>query len=292
MADKAQILLHFSNSLYRKMLKAYPPLHRQRFSNEMTQVFRDLCYEIYSDKGLAGLLGLWTITFLDLTKTAFEARLKGATNMTKEKFVRLGGWALMLAGILMIFIFSWNKSFNDIFGTSEAYRSFSNSIWPILPLLYGIAFIAIRIHYKGQLGALGNYSLQTGIVFAFSAFAVSIMTLIVNGSFNDLYPSSRSLRLLAARLIGFDYLANQIVLTLFGIDAYKRQYLSRWWPIPLIAGLIPIFNYVLQNSINVWPRALWPLYRGLAYTPEIFGLGSFLLGYMLQKESKIAIKSS
>ena len=104
--QQPQLILSFSHKLYRRLLKAYPTRHRQRFSNEMTQVFGDLCRDIYMERGLIVLLGLWLRTLIDILKTALEERLKEATNMTKEKFIQLSGWALMLGGITFMLGFA------------------------------------------------------------------------------------------------------------------------------------------------------------------------------------------
>jgi len=282
-------LVSISLRVYRVLLAFYPQSFRQEYAPHMLQAFGDYTRRVYLQRGWAGMLWWWTFTFFDFAKSVLEEHLQRITNMTKEKFIRLGGWALMLAGLIMLFAFFWNRSFAVAFGPSEAYQSFVNSIWPILSLFYGIAFITIRSKYRGQLGTLGKFSLLAGIVFAFLTFATSIITFVLTGTVITANISN-SLNMFAVRLIAYYYFVNQIVLMLFGIDAFNKRYLPSWWPLPLIAGLIPVFNFILQSSLNVWPRALWPLYRILAFTPAIYGLGTLLIGYMLQR--KITVENT
>ena len=96
--QQSQAVLSFSDNLYRRFLRAYPAEYRRGFSDDMAQVFRDLCREIYERESLVGFLELWLTTLSDLLKTAIEERSKEVVQMTKEKFVRLSGWALMLGG--------------------------------------------------------------------------------------------------------------------------------------------------------------------------------------------------
>jgi hypothetical protein len=48
------------------------------------------------------MFSLWMLTLLDLFSTAVEEHLHRETNMTKEKFIRLSGWALILAAVTLV----------------------------------------------------------------------------------------------------------------------------------------------------------------------------------------------
>ena len=55
---------------YNHLLRGYPPNFRNRYSREMSQVFRLLCSDRYQEEGPAGLVGLWVPIFWDWILTA------------------------------------------------------------------------------------------------------------------------------------------------------------------------------------------------------------------------------
>ncbi len=57
----------FSIRLYDRLLGWYPPRYRQRFRVEMRQVFSRLIGELYKEKGMPGILGLWLPLLIDWT---------------------------------------------------------------------------------------------------------------------------------------------------------------------------------------------------------------------------------
>lgn len=77
-------LVSLSGRLYRLVLLAYPPEFRRAYGSRMAQAFRDCCREAYRRRGLAGLLGLWLHTLLDLAATAPAERVleTAATRVT------------------------------------------------------------------------------------------------------------------------------------------------------------------------------------------------------------------
>lgn len=63
-------VLVLSDRLYRGLLRAYPPGFRQRFANEMGQVFKLMCRSAYTKDGAAGLARLWVPALWDWGRTA------------------------------------------------------------------------------------------------------------------------------------------------------------------------------------------------------------------------------
>jgi hypothetical protein len=59
-----------SEQVYRVLLHAYPPRFRQRFEQEMAQVFRTSCREIYAVSGDGGLRRYWLSTLWDWALSA------------------------------------------------------------------------------------------------------------------------------------------------------------------------------------------------------------------------------
>jgi hypothetical protein len=62
--------IRWSMWAYDKLLLAYPPGYRARFSEEMHQVFALLCRDSHADQGGAGIAALWLPTLMDLAWTA------------------------------------------------------------------------------------------------------------------------------------------------------------------------------------------------------------------------------
>ena len=90
--------LILSARIYHALLVVYPSEFRQAYGSPMLQVFRDCCRRALGDAGPAGLLALWARTLLDTVQTAFEEHAQRGVDMSKEKFVKLSGWALVLGG--------------------------------------------------------------------------------------------------------------------------------------------------------------------------------------------------
>jgi hypothetical protein len=65
-------LLAFSDRVYRALLRGYPVEFRERFADEMAQVFRCLCGEVYQDSGSGGLARLWISMLWDWARTAIS----------------------------------------------------------------------------------------------------------------------------------------------------------------------------------------------------------------------------
>ncbi len=166
--QQSQAVLSFSDNLYRRFLRAYPAEYRQGFSEDMAQVFRDLCREIYEREGLLGFLELWLTTLFDLLKTAIEERSKEVVQMTKGKFVRLSGWALMLAGATFMLGFAIGgaeTSYSDSLGGRDAFYEYSQLILvPLAMASFTVGMLGMRSRYGAQVGRFGSFSLLIGAI--------------------------------------------------------------------------------------------------------------------------------
>jgi len=166
--QQSQAVLSFSDNLYRRFLRAYPAEYRQGFSEDMAQVFRDLCREIYEREGLLWFLELWLTTLFDLLKTAIEERSKEVVQMTKGKFVRLSGWALMLAGATFMLGFAIGgaeTSYSDPLGGRDAFYEYSQLILvPLAMASFTVGMLGMRSRYGAQVGRFGSFSLLIGAI--------------------------------------------------------------------------------------------------------------------------------
>ena len=271
--QQSQAVLSFSDNLYRRFLRAYPAEYRQGFSEDMAQVFRDLCREIYEREGLLGFLELWLTTLFDLLKTAIEERSREVVQMTKEKFIRLSGWALMLAGATFMLGFALNgqeTSFSDPLGGRDAFYEYSQLV--LLPLAmasFAVGLLGMRSRYGAQVGRFGRFSLLIGAIGGGIGFVAAIgLGLLLDGDGWWLTWLSGMLLVLVGLL-------------LFGIAAVRKRPLPRWNALPLITGslflLIPIAGLITGSDELSVPV--------LATIFLLIAAGFVALGFVVQGDS-------
>jgi hypothetical protein len=271
--QQSHAVLSFSDNLYRRFLRAYPAEYRQGFSEDMAQVFRDLCREIYERQGLAGFLELWLTTLFDLFKTVIEERSKEVVQMTKEKFVRLSGWALMLAGATFMLGFAiggGETSFSDPLGGSDAFYEYSQLVLvPLAMASFAVGMLGMRSRYGAQVGRFGSISLVIGSIGGGIGLIGAIgLGLIIEG---DEWWLTWSFGMLLV-LVG---------LLLFGIAAVRKKPLPRWNALPLITGslilLMPIMG-VISGSDELSTPVLATIFLLIA-------AGFVALGFVVQGDS-------
>ena len=67
--------LSISQSIYRRLLFAYPKRHRVEYGAAMGQLFRDQCRDAWNESRNWGLLKLWLRVLPDLASTSIWERL-------------------------------------------------------------------------------------------------------------------------------------------------------------------------------------------------------------------------
>ncbi len=280
--QQPQSLLSFSDQMYQRFLRAYPVEYRQGFSEEMAQVFRDLCRDIYEREGLAGFLELWLTTLFDLLKTALEERFK-ETYMTKEKFVRLSGWALMLAGVTLLLGFAisgipaanfdraddplaeYNYFYDPFGGEDVLFEAASIILIPSAMMFLSVGMYGLRARYGEGSGKLGNNSLLISAAAAAAGFLATIFMSIFS---DEIWWT----------IWVYSMLAMFTGLLVFGIAAMQKRLLPRWNALPILVGIwFPVlflseqFGANLDNFGFLGGAILW-----------IDVIGMIALGYLLQ----------
>ena len=270
-------MLSFSDHLYRRFLRAYPAEYRQGFSEEMAQVFRDLCREIYEREGLAGFLELWLTTLFDLLKTAIEERSKEVVQMTKEKFVRLSGWALILGGLTFVLglgIGYADPNWNDPIGGPEAFYEYSQLVLiPLAMASFAVGMLGMRSRYGAQVGRFGRFSLVIGAIGGGIGF-VGAIGLFLNLAGDGWWVTWTSGMLLV--LVG---------LLLFGIAAVRKRPMPRWNALPLITGgpvLLVLLLVPIMELITVSDELIPPI---MATIFLLIAGGFVALGYVVQGDA-------
>jgi len=67
--------LAFSQKVYGRLLRAYPPAHRADYGPAMAQLFRDQCRDAWNESQHWGMTQLWLRTLPDLVSTSMRERL-------------------------------------------------------------------------------------------------------------------------------------------------------------------------------------------------------------------------
>jgi len=278
--QQSQAVLSFSDNLYRRFLRAYPAEYRQGFSEDMAQVFRDLCREIYEREGLLGFLELWLTTLFDLLKTAIEERSREVVQMTKEKFVRLSGWALMLAGGTFMLGFALGgqeTSFSDPLGGQDAFVEYSQLVLiPLAMASFAVGLLGMRSRYGAQVGRFGSISLVVGAIGGAIGVVGGIgLGLILGGDGWWITWISGMFLVLVGMLF-------------FGIAAVRKRPLPRWNALPLITGslflLVPIMS-MITGSDDLSGPILTTIFLLIA-------AGFVALGFVVQGDSVEEMKAA
>ncbi len=277
--------LILSTRLYQALLSVYPSEFRQAYGGLMLQVFRDSCQRALRESGAAGLLALWNRTMLDTVQTALEEHAQRGMDMSKKKFLKLSGWALMLGGVIV--------SLGLLAGTRPQYNPFNALSLPVdqvlnaavIPLivigilLLSLGFTGLIVRYGQRAGSFGRFSLALGVLSGVIS-AVGAIGLGIMGS--DPWWS----------MFFFGLTIQLLGLTLFGVANLRHRTLPRWNGLPALAGVwLPLFVSVTlimeQARIGViWLDVIYPVF-GLLSLAGLAGLG-----YLLQSDAQPAHVSS
>lgn len=258
--------------LYRALLRVYSRPHRQRFSDEMAQVFRDMCRDIYARRGLAGLTWLWLSVVADLLKTAFEERLRHKTPLTRERFIRLSGWGLMAGGILFaigLIVGSFDSEWSDPIGGVDAFYEFTQLVGIGLgQILFVIGLLGLRAGYASRSGRLGAVLLLAALIGGLVSLGGM---LAINSADAGWY------------LWMFGLLTMSMALTGYGVVAIRRRVFSRWNFAPLLAGVMlpALFGITIAIESSGGNLGDWVLPIGVATT----SVGLILLGFRMQADA-------
>lgn len=90
----------WSLAVYRLCIWLYPQPYRQRFGQELVQVFGDCCRDAYRQGGILGVAGLWLSIFLDLLATIIQEYRNGGVQMPISLLKRISAHTLILGGVL------------------------------------------------------------------------------------------------------------------------------------------------------------------------------------------------
>lgn len=273
--------LILSTRLYQALLIVYPSKFRRDYGSPMLQVFRDCCRQALRESGAAGLLSLWARTMLDILQTAIEEHVHRGVDMSKKKFLRLSGWALIAGGLALVlgWLASTRPLYNNFNARSLVIDRYANAAELPLTvmglLLLSVGFIGLSLRYGQGAGSVGRSSLVLGALSGVVSAAGAIGLVV--------YDSNPWWSIFFFGLV-FQFLG----LTLFGFTNLRQPTLPRWNGLPILAGIwIPLF--VLVGLIIEWGTGDW-LEWPAAVFPILWLLslaGLMGLGYLLQSDSQL-----
>jgi len=237
-STKEQQWLILSTRFYRALLAVYPSAFRLEYGGPMLQLFGDSCHRALREAGTIGLLDLWRRTMLDTVQTAVEEHIQRGVDMSKEKFIKLSGWALMLGGLAMLL--SWlagtRPEYNRFNTRSLAIDRYANAVEvPLMVMalfLVSIGLIGLFLRYGQRAGSFGRFSLGFGALSGVIAAVGSIGLGITDSEvWWTVFFISLTLEFLG--------------LALFGLTNVWQRILPRWNRLPVLAGIwIPLYVLV------------------------------------------------
>ena len=273
-------LIAISIWLYRNLLLVYPSSFHRQYGSQMTQVFGDFARARFQQDGVSGLLTWWGWTMLDTVKTAIEEHSQRGVDMSKEKFEKLSGWALLLAG--PVFFTGW------LAGTRPDYEPHNYfSVWidqyanaitmPLMVigiLLLVVGFSGLLVRYGAASGGFGKFGLAVGSTAGFISAA---------GAFGMVFLEDEFWWILFFWGLMFQFGG----LLVFGLVCLRKRILPQWNGLPLLAGIwIPAFGVASAVYEAVTGKWLdWPdfVFTGIMFASLIGLVG---IGIILQRENK------
>jgi hypothetical protein len=281
-AARPTLPLIVSTRLYRALLAVYPSEFRRAYGGPMLQAFRDGCRRALREAGAAGLLSLWGRTLLDTVQTALEEHAQRGVDMSREKFIKLSGWALMLGGLAVMlgWLAGTRPDYNRFDARSLPIDRYANAAeFPLIVmglLLLSAGFIGLYLRYGQSSGGFGRLSLGLGALSG----AASALGAIGLGLFDsDPWWS----------LFFFGMVFQYLGLALFGLANLRRKALPRWNGLPLLAGVwVPAFtlaSLIIEQARGGWVELPEAVFMSL-WLLSLAGLAG--LGYLLQSDSRPA----
>lgn len=98
-----------SEKLFRQLLTAYPPAHREEYGEPMAQLFRDQCRDAWNESHGWGLTKLWLRVLPDVVATSFSEHLetiKQRKFMSNRSGFRLAQFLTVFAAVFLLVVFT------------------------------------------------------------------------------------------------------------------------------------------------------------------------------------------
>jgi hypothetical protein len=282
-ASEDSPVVSFSIRAYRLLVGAYPTAFRQEYGEHMLQLFGDCSRRQYRQKGASGMLMLWAVTLFDFVRSVVAEHLQRETVMTKQLFIRLSGWALLLGGVLIILgVLAISFEDSRYYYTYPELRGFFSTIGFGLmlgPMFVGVGMLGLLARFGQGVGLPGQAALLAGAIGGLLAYPLAelLAALFPEGGFEGtfIWP------LIFFSLLGLLFLG----MGLYGLMALRRQAMPRWNGLPVLAGfLLP--TLIVMELIWGWSERVTSQDGGaiIMVVLVVSAVPVVLLGYVLQGE--------
>jgi hypothetical protein len=247
----------------------------------MLQVFRDCCLRTFHQSGANGMVRLWAVTLFDLIQSLVSEHTQKETFMTRSKFIRLGGWSLML-GAATLFLFFVGVFIDEyVYDPFRKFQAIGNFIFMLFiwagPVLLGLGMFGLRTRYGDQVGNLGKNILLLGGISGFVLTMIGVATTAtVEWGWILLFAGNAFLLL---------------CLAVFGFLTLQTKPLPRWNSLPIWAGLpFPVLMTISLSINSMTGQSTFN--QGSTAFVMLQCIALFMLGNMLQGDAKEEIPSS
>lgn len=263
---RASQLLSLSERVYCALLVLYPADFRREYGQHMTQVFRDVCRDVYGRGGRQELMNWWVAALFDLVKTVITERRKVSFSMSQAKFIQWSGWLCIFGGI-----FFAAGSLGQLQPSSGS--ALPLSLYALVPgmALVMLGMIGIFLRYKSKMELFGKLSLLTALIGAGVTAIGWLLTLTaVNGFWNVF-------------ILG--WMVQLMGQTVFGGFATTTRLLPKWnWALLIGSGLPLTIVVVGLGSRQMTSGANWAVFVMLL----LIGIGWLLTGWALNSQPDAA----
>lgn len=256
-------LLTASERLYSALLILYPAGFRREYGQHMTQLFRDVCRDVYHQGGALALIHWWAAALFDLIHTSINERRKADFTMSQAKFIQWSGWLCIFGGF---FFAAGSISQLQVDSRTGFYQLAVFALVPGMALIM-LGLLGIWLRYRLHLNLFGTTALLTALIGA-SAATIGWLLMLTGG---DNYWN----------VFIFGWLVYLAGHTVFGGFAATEHLLPRWNFALLIGSALPLTVAVLGLSRQ--QSAFGPNWGGFVML-MLIGIGWLLTGWALNSQ--------
>jgi hypothetical protein len=266
-------LLGLSVRAYRLLLWAYPAHFRREYGPHMLQVFGDRCRRARRRGGAAALLAWWAITLLDYARSLAEQRLNRETTMSKEYFVRLSGWLLVLGALAFhVLPFAYLASGDDYWPRLGEFEAATIAGYFYGPVAMALGLVGLWLRYRHATSAFAQGALLLG---------ASGGVVMIVGNVGQAFEPDPFWKVHTAGMF-----LTHAGLALFGLATRPRILGPRPVVLALLAGLPMLIAGLLQMSA---PGTSLGLPGALAVAAGAAGWVALGAGLLLEKREAMAL---
>lgn len=235
--------------MYAVLLWLYPARFRREYGEEMLRVLRERVCDARAEGGRGASMWLWSWALGDLLKSALAERLRGGLSMEKSVWVRVGGAAAMLGGVMVLATLVLPVVVPSLGGLSHPWGMVAANV--VVPVLFLGAVAALVV----PMWRRDRWIVGVGVALfvAGSVFLGAYNMLYLSHPFNADGTLNVPLGLDSVQYEGLmNYLflgvyAQALGLVLLGIATLRTRPLSFGNAFPLLLGIFLGFYYVSRG---------------------------------------------